>query len=289
MDYFVSGDRARLDRIRDAQPALTHPDERFMLDAPTPDYKSHLSTTAGPNVNSVYVGVAELNGRRWPLFFKPLSGIKPTTAHDYRQDSLVDIGIHEVAAWWLARDLGPPWSEIVAPAVWRDPPQANSIHESGPVILGMGGSAHLPEPGVGFDRLISDAAFFDALIASQDRHDENLRAAPGPSLGLIDHGYSFARPRDYHNRYATAGFFQRLRYGQRRFSPPGNPTLDYSGVGPLLPALAPHEQAALARLKADPAGLLGIADLLSEDRADALRDRVQRMDQAQEILRPADF
>ena len=35
--------------------------------------------------------------------------------------------------------------------------------------------------------------------------------------------------------------------------------------------------------------LLCIADLLPEDRADALRDRVQRMDQAQEILRQADF
>jgi hypothetical protein len=35
--YFVSGDRARLDAVRGAQAGLTHPDERFILDAPAPD------------------------------------------------------------------------------------------------------------------------------------------------------------------------------------------------------------------------------------------------------------
>ena len=81
-------------------------------------------------------------------------------------------------------------------------------------MLGMRGSASLPQPGAGFDQLIADAAFFEAPIGSQDRHDENLRAStPPPYLGLIDHGYAFARPGDYHNAYPTAGFFQRLRYG----------------------------------------------------------------------------
>ncbi len=287
--YFVSGDRARLDCVRGAQAALTHPDERFMLDAPTPAYAPHRSVTAGPNVNSVLVGMADHGGRRWPLFFKPLYGVRQSTAHDYRQDSLVDIGVHEVAAWWLARELGAPWSEIVAPAVWLDPPGAIDIRASGPVVLGMAGSASLPEPGVGFDQLISDAAFFDALIGAQDRHDQNLRAGLPPSLGLIDHGYAFARPGDPHNTYETAGFFQRLRCGQRRFALRHGPVLDYSGVGPLSPALDSHEQVALARLEADLTGLLGIAQLLPEDRADALRDRVQQMDRAQEILREADF
>ena len=124
---------------------------------------------------------------------KPLNGVRQSNAHAYGQDSLVDIGVHEVAAWWLAHELGSPWSELVAPAVWFDPPGATDIRESGPVVLGMGGSASLPQPGAGFDQLIADAAFFDALIGAQDRHDENLRAAtPPPSLGLIDHGYAFA-------------------------------------------------------------------------------------------------
>jgi hypothetical protein len=287
--YFVSGDRERLDAVRGAQARLTHPGERFMLDAPTPDYAPHRSVTAGPNVNSVLSGIADYGKRRWPLFFKPLNGVSLSTAHAYQQDSLIDIGIHEIAAWWLARELGSPWSGLVAPAIWWDPPGAVDIRASGPVVLGMVGSASLPQPGVGFEQLIADAAFFDALIGAQDRHDENLRAALPASLGLIDHGYAFARPRDPHNGYETAGFFQRLRYGQRRFAPQHGPVLDYTGLGALSPSLAPHEQVAVARLKADLTGLLGVAQLLPADRADALRDRVERMDHAQAILREADF
>jgi hypothetical protein len=286
--YFVAGDRERLQCVRDAQASLKHPDERFMLDAPMPAYARHRSVTAGPNVNDVLSGMAEYRGRRWPLFFKPLNGIKPRAAHDYDQDSVVDLGIHEVAAWWLARELGPPWSELVAPSVWLDPPGATDIRSSGPVILGMGGSAELPEPGVGFDQLISDAAFFDALIGSQDRHDQNLRAEAPPRLGLIDHGYAFARPDDLHNSYETAGFFLRMRFGQRRFPLRHGPVLDYSGVGALSPVLDSREREAITRLAAD-RGLLGVAQLLSDDRADAMRERVARMDSLGEVLRAGDF
>ncbi|MGO9760419.1 MAG: hypothetical protein ACLP1Q_04045 [Solirubrobacteraceae bacterium] len=286
--YFVAGDRQRLERVRDAQATLTHPDERFMLDAPTPAYAPHRSLTADPNVNAVLSAVADHDGRRWPLFFKPLAGVKLATARAYGQDSPVDVGIHEVAAWRLARELGPPWSAMVAPAVWFDPPDAVDIRSSGPVILGMGGSALLPEPGTGFDRLISDAAFFDALIGAQDRHDQNLRAQTPPRLGLIDHGYAFARPGDPHNAYPTAGFFLRMRFGERRFRLPHGPVLDYSAVGPLSPILDPEEQAAIARLAAD-RDLLGIAQLLSDDRADALRDRVARMASSGEVLQAGDF
>jgi hypothetical protein len=289
-DYFYPGDRARLDCIRDAQAALTHPDERFMLDAPTPAFALHRSVTADGNANDVFSATAEHAGRRWPVFFKPIGGVSPSTAPLYGQDSVIDIAIHEMAAWWLARQLGSPWSEIVAPAVWWDPPGADDIRDSGPFLLGMAGSASLPEPGTGFEQLISDAAFFDALIGAQDRHDQNLRAtAMPPSLGLIDHGYAFARPGDRHNTFPTAGFFQRLRCGQRHFRLHYGRALDYHALGALSPNLASHEKHALTRLNADLSGLLGIADLLPEDRADALRDRVQRMDQTQEILRHADF
>lgn len=287
--YFVAGDRERLEHLRDAQASMAHPDERFMLGAPPPAYDRHRSLTAGPNVNSVLSAVAEHEGRRERLFFKPLSGVDQPNARGFDQNSLVDLGIHEVAAWWLARELGPPWSELVAPAVWYDPSGAIDIRECGSVSLGMGGSASLPEPGTGFDQLISDAAFFDALIGSQDRHDQNLRAAmPPPKLGLIDHGYAFARPGDYHNRFPTAGFFLQLRFGERSFAW-GATALDYSGVGPLSPALAEHEQAAIARIEADRADLLGVAQILSEERADALRGRVDRMASAGEVLREGDF
>ena len=285
----MAGDRERLDCIRGAQAALVHPDERFMLDAPTPAFAPHVSVTADPNVNSVLIGIAEHGVRRRPLFFKPLQGVSQPTAHAYGQDSLVDVGVHEVAAWWLARELGAPWSDLVAPAVWYDPTGAPDIRMSGPVIFGMGGSASLPPPGGGFDRLISDAAFFDALIGAQDRHDQNLRADLPPSLGLIDHGFAFARPGDIHNPYPTAGFFQRLRYGQRVFTLPRRSPLDFSSVGALSPSLAVHERVAIARLLADPTDLLGVAQLLPTDRADALRDRVRRMDQAGQILQAGDF
>lgn len=287
--YFVVGDQERLEHLRSTQASLRHPDERFMLDAPPPDYEGHRSLTAGAHVNSVLSGIAEHDGRRWRLFFKPTGGTSPTVAAIYGHRSPVDIGIHEVAAWWLARELGPPWSELVAPAVWFDPVDASDIRDCGSVSLDMSGSSLLPEPGDGFDQLVSDAAFFDALIGSQDRHDQNLRAALPPRLGLIDHGYAFARVGDPHNSYPTAGFFLRMRFGQRRFKVPFGPERDYSGIGSLSPALAAHEQVAVERLQADRAGLLGVAQILSEERADALRGRVERMALTGEVLPAGDF
>ena len=99
----------------------------------------------------------------------------------------------------------------------------------------------------------------------------------------------FARPGDIHNSYPTAGFFQRIRHGQRVFALPRGSSLDYSGVGPLSPGLAAHEQAAIARFLANLTDLLGVAPLLPADRADALRDRVRRMDLAGQILQAGDF
>lgn len=286
--YFVPGDRQRLDLIRSQQAGLNHPDERFMLDAPVPAWQAHRSVTAAPGANAVLSGVATLGVRRWTLFFKPLSGVAQNNARLYGQHSVVDMGLHEVVAWRLAKALGPPWATMVAPAVWLDPPGASDIFGSGPVLLGMGGRAELPQPGAGFEQLVSDAAFFDALIGAQDRHDQNLRADMPAKLGLIDHGYAFARPGDTHNPYPTAGFFIRLRSGERVFHLPHGVILDYRGLGVLSPHLASHENAALARLQAH-AGLLGVADLLPQDRADALRARAGRMLAVQQIMGVGDF
>jgi hypothetical protein len=286
--YFVAGDRERLDAVRRSQASLTHRDERFLLDAPIPSYVGHVSETAGANVNSVFSGVTEHNGRRCRLFHKPLFGVEQPTARAYGQNSLIDVGINEISAWRLARELGSPWRELVTPAVWFDPPGALDIRMSGPVLMGMGGSAGMPQPGDGFDTLISDAAFFDGLIGAQDRHHQNLRAALPPSLGLIDHGFTFARPGDFHNTYPTAGFFQRLRWGQRRFVLRHGPILDYSAVGTLSPRLTTDERDAITRLL-DDSVLLGLTEILPDDRSAALRDRARRMDRAQEILPAADF
>jgi hypothetical protein len=279
--YFVAGDRDRVDLVRTQQPTLANADERFLLDAPEPAWQPHRSVSAGQNVNTVLSGATTYAGRTERLFFKPLSGVNPTQAHGYGHDSIVDLALHEVIAWRLARALGDPWDAMVVPAVWFDPPWARGIIDCGSVSLGAGGRAEIPVPGTGFDGLVSDAAFFDALIGAQDRHDQNLRARAKPcTLRLIDHGYSFAKPGDFHNNFPTAGFFLRLRFGERRFVIPPLTTLDYSGIGALDPSLAAHEVNAISVLRSDLTGLLGIADLLQSDRADALRARIDRMAQA---------
>ena len=79
-----------------------------------------------------------------------------------------------------------------------------------------------------------------------------------------------------------------MRFGERRFRLPHGPVLDYSGIGPLSPTLDSHEREAIARLAGD-RGLLGVAQLLRHDRAQALRDRAARMGASGEVLRAGDF
>jgi hypothetical protein len=289
--YFVPGDSERLDRVLHSQTGLSHPDERFLLDAPWPAWTAHRSHTPANNVNSVFSGSAILGGRRAVVFFKPLGGVNQTNASAFGQDSLVDVGLHEIVAWRLARELGPPWSAMVAPAVWLASDPRGDIYYEGSLSLGVGADAGLRPPGAGFDQSISDGAFFDAVIGHQDRHDLNLRcdAAP-PRLFLIDHGYSFARPGDIHNPYRTAGFFGRMRcLGERRFDLRPAALLDYSAIGPLSPALQPHEIGALQRLQRDSSALLGVAELLPDDRAAALRSRVDRMLRDGDVLGPGEY
>jgi len=109
------------------------------------------------------------------------------------------------------------------------------------------------------------AAFFDSLIAQQDRHDGNWRW-DGERLKLIDHGYTFALPGAILN-YSD---FVAARHGH--------------GAASLLT----EERDALTRLLGDP-DLLGMAKFLLADRAQALADRARLMLQRGEILRPGEF
>lgn len=188
-------------------------------------------------------GDVTLGPRTWRAYFKPTGGVSTSTASAYQQHSVIDVGLHEIVAWRLALALGPPWKEMVPPAVWWVLPSVTDIRDTGPLVLGLPGSASLAPPGSGFDQLVSDAAFFDALIGAQDRHHENLRSdpAPPPLLGLIDHGFTFARAGDDHNPYATAGFFIKLRAGIRQFPRPPFSPLDYSRIGLLPMNLSSHE------------------------------------------------
>jgi hypothetical protein len=109
------------------------------------------------------------------------------------------------------------------------------------------------------------AAFLDSLIAQQDRHPGKWRW-DGTRLTLIDHGYAFALPGQILNH--TDLVAARHSHGA--------------------PRLLQEERDALHRLLDDPE-LLGLADLLLEDRARALADRARRMLARDEILQPGEF
>jgi hypothetical protein len=101
------------------------------------------------------------------------------------------------AAWRLAHRLGPPYSRLVAPCVLRE-----HEGEAGALSARQYGLSLTPAP---FERVPEDcfaAAFFDSLIAQQDRHRGNYRWDPeNDKLGLIDHGFSFAhQPDQFFNR-----------------------------------------------------------------------------------------
>jgi DNA-binding XRE family transcriptional regulator len=96
--------------------------------------------------------------------------------------------LHEAVSWRLAVALGPPWDEIVVPCVLRE-----YASEDGSLSLRAIGWPRDTAPTLNPTWCLP-AAFFDSLIAQQDRHDGNWRW-DGNQLTLIDHGYTFALPR----------------------------------------------------------------------------------------------
>lgn len=133
-------------------------------------------------------------------YHKPFSGVESQLARDFGQTSAQQ-PIHEVAAWQVARELGPPWESIVPPVVLRE-------------VDGEMGSFALERPGVQM-KMPNDidpgeakaAAFFDCLVGQQDRHPNNY-LVQGDRVNLIDHGYTFAQGSDYMNW----SFFHQSRY-----------------------------------------------------------------------------
>ena len=102
------------------------------------------------------------------VFHKPFSGVHVANAIAYGQTDETP-PLHEATSWRLAVALGPPWDEIVVPCVLRE-------------YAGEDGSLSLRA--IGWPRDIAPtlnptwclpAAFFDSLIAQQDRHDGNWR------------------------------------------------------------------------------------------------------------------
>jgi hypothetical protein len=192
------------------------------------------------------------------VFHKPFSGVHVANALAYGQTDETP-PLHDAVAWRLALALGSPWKELVAPCVLRE-------------YAGEHGALSLQAPGWPGDPAPTQnptwclpAAFFDSLIAQQDRHSGNWRW-DGNRLTLIDHGYAFALTGHILNHTDLVG----ARHIHSAAT------------------LLPEERDALDRLLGDP-HLLGMANLLLEDRAEALADRARRMLDRDEVLRPGEF
>jgi hypothetical protein len=296
--FFAAGDRARWQHAVDLQATLAHPDEVFLRDSAISDLAKHDTKSSGMGVTFTATA-SDTGGRSNAVFFKLLCNIHAGVAHDYGHISAVGVTLNEIAAWQLARELGPPWDALATPVVLWTPP-GTSEDQHGCLVLGRTCPGSMASPAAGYEQAISDAAFFDALIGHQDRHDDNFRSSRTPplELALIDNGFSMARPGDLHNRYPTAGFFGHLRHGRRVFADAhrvpglgfvGGPLMDFRGdLGVIDKALQEHEKIALNKLLEDPT-LLGLTPLLAEDRAEALRARAGKMLATSNLLKVGDF
>lgn len=189
-------------------------------------------------------------------YHKPFDGLNDRLARGFGQSSAQQ-SVHEAAAWQLASQMGPPWSEMVPPCVIRESgSRLGSFALERPGRPGVRDPANVPE--------WREAGFYDALIGQQDRHPNNYLVA-GDRLALIDHGYAFARDGDYLNH----SFLARKRHDT-------DPVLSHS------------ERQVLDRLLASK-DLLGMESMLEPKRAKALRVRAEKMRSTGRVLPPGEF
>jgi hypothetical protein len=229
-----------------------NPIERPMLDEV---FVGPPAPTSSPGVNATKR--LALSGGA-VVFHKPFTGVHVANALAYGQTDETP-PLHDAVGWRLAVALGEPWLSLVSPCVLRD-----YAGEDGALSLQASGWPGDLAPTLNPTWCLP-AAFFDSLAAQQDRHSGNWRW-DGTRLTLIDHGYAFARPGDILNHTD-------LLAGRHNHGSAG---------------LIPDERAALKRLLND-ASLLGIASLLLPDRAQALRERAERMYSREEVLLPGEF
>ena len=202
-------------------------------------------------------------------YFKPLNGINRRVAQQYRQDPTSAV-LHEVAAWRLARELSEPLESLVAPCVLR---QIDGIDPYAPGALSAIHGEPLRAPFADVRAVVAldpagcaTGAFFDAVIAQQDRNVGNVRF--DYTMGtyrLIDHGYGFARHGDPWN-----------------MSPLVHARACFSDV-----RLDQWETEALRYLLSS-GDLCTLRDGLDPDRADALERRAESM-LAPAVLPPGSF
>lgn len=233
------------------------PHEDHLISGRIVDYEPH--GTDNPGLNSTYY-VAFDDEREG--FHKPFSGVNVTLADAYGHHP-DEPPIHECAAWRLAYRLGPPYARLVAPCVLRE-----HEGEAGALSARQHG---LPLTRAPFERVPDDclsAAFFDSLIAQQDRHRGNYRWDAGSErLGLIDHGFAFAHRPDQH---FNSSVFVAWRWEEGRAD------------------LIEAEHEALEGLLAS-GDLHGLARFLLPEEAEALASRAERMLERCRILAVGEF
>jgi len=232
--------------------------EDDLLFQPLTSYSQH--QTANPGARPAATFHVVLAGTI-EAFHKPFSRVDVALAHAYRQHRR-EPPIHECAAWRLARSLGGEVEEIVAPTVMRH------LHgEWGSLASRWYGDAATIKPMLQRPDQCLAAAFFDSLIAQQDRHLGNIRWDDGKQhLGLFDHGYAFADPGATLNESA----FVAWRWQQ------GKEALGQWEHDALIDLLGSHD-------------LHGMTEFLQSRRANALEDRARRMLQSGRILVLGDF
>lgn len=214
--------------------------------------------TANPGANQTYIVLLEDGS---VAYHKPFAGISVplATAYGHHPD---EVPINECAAWRLAHALGHPWDDLATPCVLRA-----CEGEPGSLCARREGLPHALESQLSRPDLWIAAAFFDSLIAQQDRHTGNFRwDAATQRLGLIDHGFAFAVP----GAPCNASAFVAWRQSQNQGS------------------LRPEEEGALNRLLGSET-LLGLGEVLRPEAGLALRSRARRMLVAGAILPVGEF
>lgn len=191
---------AQIQRVYASQRDLTTAQELGLAYSPS-------TNTAPVLTGSNTINVVTLNSGQIG-FHKPYTGLDDDVAYEYGHHSPQQ-PVHEIAAWRIAKHLGPPWDDMVPPTVMRD-----VEGQVGSISLEMPGN-FLPrtvytdhDPATAIDKETWRAAgFFDAVIGQQDRHARNALYRDDGSLSLIDHGFAFGNPGDFCNRSA----FQSVR------------------------------------------------------------------------------
>ena len=154
--------------------------EGLLLHAAVKSYVAHGTPTAG--VNGVYHVLLDGNHE---AFHKPFAGVAVATAQMYQQDP-DSVPLNECEAWRLARGLGGIVEEVVAPCVLR-----SFRGEAGSLSSRRYGISKTMEPFLHAPAQCRAAAFFDSLIAQEDRHIGNYRWSTGDHLLVVVPGNTF--------------------------------------------------------------------------------------------------